>query len=82
MAINSQPAHSYHGSPVSSQRLAPVAGSYLAAASAPYVGRGDKCSGNDDTCGANRVRGQEYCQGHLKQAASLKQVAEVIESQE
>jgi hypothetical protein len=28
------------------------------------------------------VRGQELCAGHLKQAKSLEQVAEVIESQE
>jgi hypothetical protein len=68
MNNNSVPAHSYYGIPQNNQRLSAVAGAQLAAASAPYVGRGDKCSGNDDTCGANRVRGQELCAGHMKGA--------------
>lgn len=82
MANNSIPAHALYGRPVHASRLAPTADSRIATASAPYVGRGDKCSGNDDTCGANKVRGQELCAGHSKQAKSLLQVAEVIESGE
>jgi len=66
MNNNSAPAHSYYGIPQNNQRLSAIAGAQLAAASAPYVGRGDKCSGNDDTCGANRVRGEELCAGHMK----------------
>lgn len=61
-------AGSYYGAPQQDYRLSAVAGASLAAASAPYVGRGDKCSGNDDTCGANKVRGQEFCAGHMKKA--------------
>lgn len=79
MANNSVPAHSLYGRPAYDQRLAPTANARIATASAPYVGRGDKCSGNDDTCGANKVRGQELCAGHLKQSRSLEQVAERIE---
>jgi hypothetical protein len=30
------------------------------------LGRGPKCAGNDDTCNANKMRGQDYCVGHLK----------------
>jgi hypothetical protein len=30
------------------------------------LGRGPKCAGNDDTCNANKVRGQDFCAGHLK----------------
>lgn len=66
MNNNSVPAYAYYGTPQNYQSLSAVAGAKLAAASAPYVGRGDKCSGNDDTCGANRVRGQELCAGHMK----------------
>jgi len=33
---------------------------------APYVGRGSKCMGNDDTCGANRVKDEVLCAGHLR----------------
>jgi hypothetical protein len=82
MTNNAAPAHSYYGSPVSAQRQAAISDSRLAAASAPYIGRGDKCTGNDDTCGANKVRGQEFCAGHLKQVRSLEQVAEIIEGGE
>lgn len=82
MSNNSVPAHSLYGRPAHASRLSPTADARIATASAPYVGRGDKCTGNDDSCGANKVRGQELCAGHLKQAKSLVQVAEVIESGE
>lgn len=82
MTNNAVPAHSYYGAPVSGQRQAAISDSRLAAASAPYVGRGDKCSGNEDTCGANKVRGQEFCAGHLKQVKALEQIADSIESGE
>lgn len=62
----SVPAHAYHGKPVSSIRLAAVSGAKLAAASAPYVGRGNKCSANEDTCEGIRAKGTEYCMGHIR----------------
>lgn len=64
----SRPAYSLYGEPVTrTQRPAgSTAGSRIAAPSAPYVGRGSKCAGNEDTCNANKVRGQDYCAGHLK----------------
>ena len=78
MTSNSRPIHSLYGE--SAMRYARPAGdtgsARLAAASAPYVGRGSKCAGNDDTCNANKVRGQEYCAGHLK---TLKASAEQVE---
>lgn len=62
----SVPAHSYHGSPVGDMRLSAIAGAKLAPASAPYVGRGNKCSANEDTCEGIRAKGTEYCMGHIR----------------
>jgi len=70
MNNNAVPAQSYYGTPLTGYRLAAVAGSRIAPPSGPYLGRGDKCSGNDDTCGANKVRGQQFCAGHLKKIKS------------
>ncbi len=82
MAQNSRPAYAFYGKPVSDVRLAATNDARLATASAPYVGRGDKCSGNDDTCGANKVRGQELCAGHLKQAKSIEQISVTMKDKE
>lgn len=60
------PAHAYHGKPISGMRLAPTNGAKLASASAPYVGRGNKCSANEDTCEGIRAKGTEYCMGHIR----------------
>lgn len=79
MSNNSVSTHALYGQPVVGYRLSAVADARIAAPSAPYIGRGDKCTGNDDSCGANKVRGQEFCVGHLKQAKALSQVAERIE---
>lgn len=63
----SVPAHAYFGVPVSANRPAgQQAGSRIAAASGPYLGRGNKCSANDDTCKGNRVKDSEFCAGHLR----------------
>lgn len=70
MNNNAVPAHSYYGTPQTGYRLSAVADSRIAAPSGPYIGRGDKCTGNDDTCGANKVRGQQFCAGHLKKIKS------------
>jgi hypothetical protein len=60
------PAYSHYGEPATRSSLAHVAGSRLASASAPYVGRGNKCSANDDTCEGMRAKGTELCMGHLR----------------
>lgn len=78
MSNNSVHAHALYGRPVDGYRLSAVSDSRIAPPSGPYIGRGDKCSGNDDTCGANKVRGQQFCAGHLKQAKSLAEVADKI----
>jgi hypothetical protein len=68
-STTSKLAHTLYGEPATSgQRPAGDAGrsSRLAPAGAPYLGRGPKCAGNDDTCNANKMRGQDYCVGHLK----------------
>lgn len=82
MMNNSIPSYALYGRPVDHYRLSAVADAPLAAASAEYLGRGTKCMGNDDTCGANRVKGQELCSGHLKQAINLAKLAEQLESEE
>lgn len=70
----SVPSHSYFGRPVTGYRLAAVDGARLAAPSAPYVGRGNKCSANDDTCEGNRVKDEVFCAGHLRSARKKEQV--------
>jgi hypothetical protein len=68
----SVPAHSYYGVPQNTQSLSSVRGARLAAASGPYLGRGNKCSGNEDTCEGMRAKGTEFCMGHLR---SVKKVS-------
>jgi hypothetical protein len=70
MNNNSVLAGAYYGSPVTGYRAAAIADAHIAPPSAPYLGRGDKCEGNDDTCGANKVRGQKFCAGHMKRLKS------------
>lgn len=60
------PAYALYGAPVNSMRLAHSDGARLAAPSAPYLGRGNKCSANDDTCEGMRAKGTELCMGHLR----------------
>lgn len=79
---SSVPAHAYYGQPQTAYSLSSVSGSKLAAASAPYVGRGNKCSGNDDSCEGIRAKGTEFCMGHLRKLAKengLSDVSEVTE---
>jgi hypothetical protein len=60
-------SHEYHGVPVSGIRpAAEVAGSRLAAGSGPYLGRGNFCAANDDTCEGRKAKGTDYCMGHLR----------------
>jgi hypothetical protein len=79
MSNNTVHAHTLYGKPVDGYRLSAVANARIAPPSGPYIGRGDKCTGNDDSCGANKVRGQLFCAGHLKQAKALAEVATKIE---
>ena len=60
------PTYSLHGRPATQARLAYQEGARLAAASAEYVGRGNKCSANEDTCEAIRAKGTQFCAGHLR----------------
>lgn len=63
----SVPAYAYYGKPQTGYRLAHTDGARIAAPSGPYIGRGNKCTGNEDTCEGNRAKGTEYCMGHLRQ---------------
>ena len=78
--LGSVPAHSYYGKPVSGNRPAgEQAGSRIAAASGPYLGRGNKCAGKDDTCEGNRVKNEEFCAGHLRSVAKVMKDLEVAD---
>lgn len=73
MAIQgSVPAHTYYGQPISGIRLAAVDGARIAAPSAPYIGRGNKCSANQDTCEGIKAKGTDLCMGHLRSATKGK----------
>lgn len=60
------PAHALYGRPANDSRQNVLAGARLAAASAEYVGRGNKCTANEDTCEAIRAKGTQFCVGHLR----------------
>lgn len=81
MMADSVPTYALYGHAVDNYRLSPVAGAQLAAASGDYIGRGNKCEGKDDTCGANKVKGENLCFGHLRQANNLADVAAMLESE-
>lgn len=67
MSVSKALAGAYYGDPVTGIRPAGnVPGSEMAPASAPYVGRGNKCSANEDSCQGNRVKGEVFCAGHLR----------------
>lgn len=74
---NAVPAHAYYGQPQGDYRRAAFADARLASASAPYVGRGNKCMGNDDTCKGIRAKGTQYCMGHLRRIAKENGESEV-----
>lgn len=65
--MSATPSYAYYGKPQNDYRLAHIDGARIAAPSGPYIGRGNKCTGNDDTCEGNRAKGTEYCMGHLRQ---------------
>jgi hypothetical protein len=73
----SVPVHAMYGVPVANQRPAyQTEGSQLANPSAPYLGRGNKCSAKDDTCEGMRVKNEVFCMGHLR--ASKKVVTDGV----
>ena len=70
--MNGIPAHSLYGVPAVSARLAHMDGARLAAPSAPYLGRGNLCAANEDTCTGRKAQGTEYCYGHLRSMGLVK----------
>lgn len=67
------PLYSYYGEPATrNARQAYTEGARLAAASAPYVGRGNKCAANEDTCEGRRAMGTNYCYGHARSLGLIK----------
>jgi hypothetical protein len=64
---NAQLSGEYYGVPVQGIRpSAEVPGSRQAPPSGPYLGRGNFCAANDDTCTGRKARGTDYCMGHLR----------------
>lgn len=63
---------SYYGDLQQGYRQSVSVDARPATASGPYLGRGSKCSANNDTCEAPRAKGTELCVGHLRSAGLLK----------
>lgn len=73
-------ASAFYGDPVTGVRPAGnVPGSEIAPASAPFVGRGNKCTANDNTCQGNKVKGEDLCAGHLRSARKAQKQQELSE---
>lgn len=75
MSNTSIPSYALYGRPAVYQ-LASDGNSQLAAASAEYVGRGNKCVGNDDTCNAAPLKGYDLCYGHNRRAIAAARTEE------
>lgn len=43
--------------------------------------REGKCLGNDDTCGARKAKGTDYCVGHLRSMGLLEPKVDAVESE-
>ena len=64
---NAQLSGAYYGEPVSGIRpSAEIPGSRQAPPSGPYLGRGNFCATNEDTCTGRKAKGTDYCMGHLR----------------
>ena len=60
-------AHTLYGVPIQGIRPASeVPGSKPATASGPYLGRGNFCAADEDTCKGRKAKGTDYCMGHLR----------------
>lgn len=70
------PAYSLHGRPAVDSRLAHMDGARLAAPSAPYLGRGNLCAANEDTCEGRKAMGTDYCYGHARSMGLIKKKEE------
>jgi hypothetical protein len=66
------PAYSFYGRPANDARLAHMDGARLAAPSAPYLGRGNLCAANEDTCTGRKAKGTDYCFGHARSMGLIK----------
>ncbi|CAB4171525.1 hypothetical protein UFOVP923_3 [uncultured Caudovirales phage] len=79
--IGSVPSHALYGVPVYGTLPAgQIAGSQPAPPSGPYLGRGNKCSAEMDSCEGFRTKNSEYCAGHgrsLAKQAPIEPLAEV-----
>jgi hypothetical protein len=64
---NAQLSGEYYGVPIQGIRpSAEVPGSRQAPPSGPYLGRGNFCAANEDTCTGRKAKGTDYCMGHLR----------------
>lgn len=64
---NAQLSQAYYGTPIQGIKPAgETAGAKLAPPSGPYLGRGNFCAANDDTCTGRKAKGTNYCMGHLR----------------
>lgn len=70
------PAYSLYGRPAVDARLAHMDGARLAAPSAPYLGRGNLCAANEDTCTGRKAVGTDYCYGHARSMGLVKKKEE------
>lgn len=70
------PAYSLYGRPAVDARLAHMDGARLAAPSAPYLGRGNLCAANEDTCTGRKAMGTDYCYGHARSMGLIKKKEE------
>lgn len=67
------PAYALYGRPAVDARQSALGDARLAAPSAPYVGRGNKCSANEDTCEGAKAKGTDFCVGHLRSKAKVEE---------
>ena len=64
---NAQLSGAYYGEPISGIRPATeTPGSRQAPPSGPYLGRGNFCAADEDTCKGRKAKGTDYCMGHLR----------------
>ena len=66
--------YSYYGEPANRSSRPAWGGpdARLAPPSAPYLGRGNKCSANDDTCEGRKALGTDFCFGHARSLGLVK----------
>lgn len=71
--MSAVPAHQLYGEPATRHaRQAHIEGARLASASAPYVGRGNLCTANEDTCTGRKAKGTDFCYGHARSFGLIK----------